>query len=102
MTVSEIPARLRWAVDVLGLLPGERVLEVGCGRGAAIGLLCEAADAARVVGVDRSAAAIAAAEARNLAHVRSGRVRLVCAALARAPLDERFGDAPPPSADGAR
>jgi SAM-dependent methyltransferase len=72
------------------MLPGERVLEVGCGRGVAIGLVCEAADDVRVVGIDRSPAAIAAAEARNLAHVRSGRVRLVTAALAEASLDERF------------
>jgi len=77
-------------VDVLGVLPGERVLEIGCGRGVAIGLVCEAADGVRVVGVDRSPAAIAAAEARNLALVRSGRVRLVTAALADASLDERF------------
>ena len=77
-------------MDVLGVLPGERVLEVGCGRGVAIGLVCEAADDVRVVGIDRSPAAIAAAEARNLAHVRSGRVRLVCAALADASPDERF------------
>lgn len=84
------PARLRWAVDVLGVLPGERVLEVGCGRGVAIELLCDAVDSVRVTGVDRSPAAIAAAEARNLAHVRSGRVRLVTTALAEVSLDERF------------
>ncbi|HEU0077505.1 MAG TPA: methyltransferase domain-containing protein [Longimicrobiaceae bacterium] len=87
---TRAPARLRWAVDVLGVRPGERVLEVGCGRGVAIELLCAATDAVRVTGIDRSPAAIAAAEARNHAHVRSGRVRLVSAALADASLDERF------------
>jgi SAM-dependent methyltransferase len=90
VTAGKVPARLRWAVEVLGVLPGERILEVGSGRGVAIGLVCEAADDVRVVGIDRSPAAIAAAEARNLAHVRSGRVRLVCAALADVSLDGRF------------
>jgi cyclopropane fatty-acyl-phospholipid synthase-like methyltransferase len=85
-----VPARLRWAVDVLGVRPGERVLEIGCGRGVAIELLCESPDAGLVVGIDRSAAAVAAAEARNRQHVAAGRVRLLHSALADAPLDARF------------
>lgn len=87
---TRVPARLRWAVDVLGVEPGERILEIGCGRGVAIELLCERLDSGRVTGIDRSPVAIAAAEARNQAHVRSGRVRLLNAALADARLDERF------------
>jgi SAM-dependent methyltransferase len=56
----------------------------------AVELLCERTDAGLVVGIDRSPAAIAAAEARNEAHVAAGRVRLLRAALAGADLDERF------------
>lgn len=87
---SRVPARLSWAVDVLGVRPGERVLEIGCGRGVAIELLCERSGAGLVVGIDRSPTAIAAAEARNAAHVAAGRVRLLHAALAGADFDERF------------
>jgi SAM-dependent methyltransferase len=85
-----VPARLRWAVDVLGAQPGERILEIGCGRGVAIELLCEGTDAGLVVGIDRSPAAIAAAEARNREHLASGRVRLLRSALAEAEFEERF------------
>lgn len=67
-----------------------RVLEVGCGRGAAVAELCERLPAVRVVGVDRSATAIAAARSRNGDHLRSGRLRLLHAALADLYLDERF------------
>ncbi len=87
---SPVPQRLSWAVGVLAPRPGERILEVGCGRGVAVELICEGHDDVRVVGIDRSAAAVAAAEVRNRAHVRSGRVRLLRAALADADLDERF------------
>ncbi|HEX7239195.1 MAG TPA: class I SAM-dependent methyltransferase [Longimicrobiaceae bacterium] len=87
---SQVPARLSWAVDVLDPRPVERILEVGCGRGVAVELVCGRHDDVRVVGIDRSAAAVAAAEVRNRAHLASGKLRLVRAALADAELGERF------------
>jgi SAM-dependent methyltransferase len=87
---SRIPARLRWAVDVLAVAPSERILEIGCGRGVAVELICERLRNGQITGIDRSPIAIAAAKARNRSHLRSGKARLLNVALSHAALDERF------------
>lgn len=62
------------ALDLLAARPGERVLEIGFGPGATVRKLADTG--ARVVGVDASAAMLAAAGRRNSAHVKAGRVQL--------------------------
>jgi trans-aconitate methyltransferase len=59
--VSELGAGV---VDLLAPLPGERILDLGCGDGALTEMLVSAA--CRVVAVDGSAAQVAAARARGL------------------------------------
>lgn len=66
----KVPERLLWAVETLETRPGERVLEIGCGRGVAVGLLCERS--ASVTAIDRSATAVEAARERNARHVEAG------------------------------
>lgn len=71
--MSAIPERLAWAVSLVDPRPGERILEIGCGRGLAVRLVGEAG--ASVLGVDRSAGAIAAAEAHCAPLVAAGLAR---------------------------
>jgi cyclopropane fatty-acyl-phospholipid synthase-like methyltransferase len=85
---ANIPARLLWAVDVLAVQPDERILEIGCGRGAAVELIAERLEGGRITGIDCSPVAIAAAESRNRAHLKTGRARFLNAALADVELDE--------------
>lgn len=69
--------RLPWAVDRLGLLPTDHVLEIGCGHGVAATAALARLTAGRYVGIDRSAAMVAAASRRNAAAVDAGRATFV-------------------------
>jgi len=89
--VTAIPERLRWAVEVLAIQPDDRVLEIGCGHGVAVSLIADRLSDGRVVAIDRSPRMIAAAEARNRAHIAVGRAAFHAVALADvAPDGQRF------------
>jgi cyclopropane fatty-acyl-phospholipid synthase-like methyltransferase len=91
MSRSPASERLTWAVERLDVHPGDRVLELGCGHGVAVSLICERLRDGVVVGLDRSPAMIAAAGRRNADHVAAGRARFVTAELRVADLrGERF------------
>jgi ubiquinone/menaquinone biosynthesis C-methylase UbiE len=75
--------RNRWAVDLLGVEPTDRVLELGCGPGVAIAALASRATRGLVVGVDQSEVMIRQARRRNAAAIRAGRVRLIHAPVER-------------------
>jgi trans-aconitate methyltransferase len=75
-----------WAVETLGVAPGDRVLEVGCGHGVAASLVCDRLDGGHLTAIDRSAAMIEAATRRNRACVDAGRAVFAVAALERAEL----------------
>jgi SAM-dependent methyltransferase len=74
---TRVPERISWIVDLLDVRPGQRVLELGCGRGVALGLVCERLGDGHVVGLDRSATAIAAARERNAEWLARGVCSLV-------------------------
>ncbi|EHR61901.1 SAM-dependent methyltransferase [Saccharomonospora cyanea] len=83
--------RLSWAVGTLGLRPTDRVLEVGCGPGVAVSLVCELLTDGHVTAIDRSEAMTAAAARRNARHIAEGRADVRTTPLAEAGFDhERF------------
>jgi len=78
-------------VDTLALDPADRVLEVGCGHGVAVSLVCERLTSGRITAIDRSKKMIEMAARRNREHVAGGRAVLKTAALEKADFgDERF------------
>ena len=84
MSANRIPDRIVWAVEMLALDPYDRVLEIGCGHGLAVALVCEKLGRGRLTAIDRSETMIATARQRNAAHVASGKVRFEAVALADA------------------
>lgn len=67
------PWWLMWITEALSITPADRILEIGCGAGALASLICDRLDRGQVTAIDRSAAAIARASARNADHVATGR-----------------------------
>jgi SAM-dependent methyltransferase len=61
--------------------PADHLLEIGCGPGVAVALVCERLEGGRVTAIDRSPTAIRRAAARNAGHVAAGRAVLRTAAL---------------------
>jgi ubiquinone/menaquinone biosynthesis C-methylase UbiE len=92
MATSQDPQRLVWVRRALAVGPGDHLLEIGCGRGAAVSLICEQLIDGKITAIDRSATAIAAAERVNGQHVRSGKAVFHRAELARAELDDQRFD----------
>jgi len=84
--------RLRAVVDGLGVGPGDRVLEIGCGHGIAATLVCERLDGGRLTAVDRSPKMIEAARRRNAAYVEAGTAEFLVARLEDLDLGERRFD----------
>ena len=70
--MPQLSDRLRAVVEALPLQRGIRVLEVGCGPGAAAREVARRIGSGHVMGIDRSAAAIAQALAGSRAEIEAG------------------------------
>ncbi|HEX5699411.1 MAG TPA: class I SAM-dependent methyltransferase, partial [Rubrobacter sp.] len=57
--------RLVWAVNILAVEPGEQLLEIGCGHGVAVSLVCEKLGSGTITAIDRSQKMVEAASKRN-------------------------------------
>jgi cyclopropane fatty-acyl-phospholipid synthase-like methyltransferase len=71
---TNLSPRLTAIVDALPLKPGMRVLEIGCGPGAAARVVAHRIGQGYVLGIDRSARAIAQAVTGSQAEMASGRL----------------------------
>jgi cyclopropane fatty-acyl-phospholipid synthase-like methyltransferase len=73
---AHLSSRLAAVVDALPLQPHSRVLEIGCGPGAAARAVAARLTAGHILAIDRSAAAIAQAGAASAAEISAGRMSL--------------------------
>jgi SAM-dependent methyltransferase len=72
--MAEIAERLRWAVELLDVRPGQRVLEIGGGNGLAASLILDRiGQDGRITFLDRSATAIDRASRRHRIAMEAGR-----------------------------
>lgn len=74
--MSPLSPRLAGIVDALPIRAGMRVLEIGCGPGAAARAVAARLGTGHILAVDRSAKAIAQARLHAAAEIASGRMSL--------------------------
>ncbi|MCW2766392.1 MAG: hypothetical protein JWO11_2351 [Nocardioides sp.] len=88
MVSQTIPARIRWAVDLMEVRPADHVLEIGCGPGAGAELICSRLETGKVFAIDRSESGVDRTKRRCARYVESGRltVRQIDLATLRVPV----------------
>ena len=69
---NNLSLRLKLIVDALPLKPGLRILEIGCGSGAAAREIVDRIAFGYVLGIDRSSTAISQAIKTSQAQIKSG------------------------------
>jgi protein-L-isoaspartate O-methyltransferase len=87
MPASRAPERVVWGVEQLAPAPADHVLEIGCGPGYGVALLCHHLTRGSVTAVDRSAVQVEKARALNRECIASGRARIEAVTLAKAPME---------------
>ena len=88
----DLSPRLAAIVDALPLRPGLRVLEIGCGPGAAARAVAQRIGDGQVLAIDRSATAVAQARRMGTAEIAAGRLTVRRAAIEEFVLEP--GEAP--------
>jgi protein-L-isoaspartate O-methyltransferase len=88
----ELSPRLAEIVDALPLAPHARVLEIGCGPGAAARAVAARLDTGHILAIDRSAKAVTQARANCAEEIASGRMSVRQAAAEAFALEP--GEAP--------
>ncbi|MUL41350.1 methyltransferase domain-containing protein [Streptomonospora sp. PA3] len=80
---QDLSPRLALIVDALPLTPGARVLEIGCGPGAAARAVAARLTTGHILAIDRSAKAVSLAEANSAREISAGRM-----SVRRVPIEE--------------
>jgi cyclopropane fatty-acyl-phospholipid synthase-like methyltransferase len=73
---TDLSPRLAEIVHALPLTPQSRVLEIGCGPGAAARAVAGRLETGHILAIDRSAKAVALARARSVDEIASGRMSI--------------------------
>jgi len=86
--VQTIPARIRWAVDLMDVQPTDHILEIGCGPGEGAELICSRLTTGKLFAIDRSEAGVDRTKKRCQRFVDAGRltVRQIDLATLRVPV----------------
>ena len=78
---GKIPERLSWAVETLAIQPDDQLLEIGCGHGIAVSLICDRLLSGSIMAVDRSQKMIDVAQRKNEPHIAAGKAMFRAIAL---------------------
>lgn len=70
-------ARYTWAVEILDVQAHDTILEIGCGYGHSIPLICSKLGSGLMTAIDRSEKMVKAASEANQQHLESGKVRIL-------------------------
>src|SRR3954465_7145425 len=84
--------RFVWGGAPLEGRPADHLLEIGCGHGVAVSLVCERLTTGTITAIDRSPKMIEMARGRTREHVDAGRAVLEAIALEDADLGNRRFD----------
>lgn len=89
---EKIAERFLWALETLAVEPTENLLEIGCGHGIAVALVCDNLTSGKIVAIDRSATMIETARRRNSDCVAAGKAEFRTATLDKADFADQSFD----------
>lgn len=83
---------VQWALAQITINEAAYILDVGCGRGMSLEALDKQNTEGRTYGVDRYEVNLAASRKRNIASIRSGKMKLYKSRVSHLPFDDQTMD----------
>jgi trans-aconitate methyltransferase len=74
--LDAVPPRVLWAVERLSVEPDDHLLEIGCGSGVAVSLICDRLGDGTITAIDRSPVMVERAVVRNGRHIAAGKAKI--------------------------